>query len=132
MIAILLGTHIFMTIRTGFIQLKLPRALKLSVTKDPDAEGDISQFGALCTSLSSTLGVGCIVGVATAIISGGPGAIFWMWISGILGMATKYAETFVSIKYRVKGEDGRMLGGAMYVWERAFRRLKGGRSKTPW
>lgn len=78
MIILLTCCHLFSTVRTGFIQLKLPQAIKLSVTADPDAEGDISQFGALCTALSGTLGVGCIVGVATAIISGGPGAIFWM------------------------------------------------------
>lgn len=76
MIVILSGSHIFTTIRTGFIQRKIPLAIKLSVSKDPDAEGDISQFGALCTALSGTLGVGCIVGVATAIIYGGPGAVF--------------------------------------------------------
>ena len=76
MIAILTTSHLFTTWRTGFIQLKIPRAIKLSVTNDPNAEGDISQFGALCTALSGTLGVGCIVGVATAIIYGGPGAVF--------------------------------------------------------
>lgn len=128
MIVILLGTHLYMTIRTRFIQRKLPTALKLSVTKDSKAEGDISMFASLCASLSSTLGVGCIVGVATAIMSGGPGAVFWMWISGILGMATKYSETFVSLKYRVKDQDNKMLGGAMFVWTRAF--LK--KDKTPW
>lgn len=76
MILILTSSHLFSTVRTGFIQLKIPLAIKLSFTKDPDAEGDISQFGALCTALSGTLGVGCIVGVATAIIYGGPGAVF--------------------------------------------------------
>lgn len=120
MLILLSCTHLFCTWRTGFIQCKLPKAIKLSFTKDSHAEGDISQFGALCTALSGTLGVGCIVGVATAIISGGPGAIFWMWIMGILGMATKYSETFIAIKYRVKDKQGSIIGGAMYVWERAY------------
>ena len=78
MIAILLGTHLYTTFRTGFIQRKLPTAIKLSVTRDPDSEGDISQFGALCTVLSATLGTGNIIGVGTAVAAGGPGAIFWM------------------------------------------------------
>ena len=78
MIVILLGSHLFLTFRTGFIQRKLPTAIKLSVTKDPDAPGDISQFGALCTALSATIGTGNIVGVATAILAGGPGAVLWM------------------------------------------------------
>lgn len=135
MIAILTCTHLFTTWRTGFIQLKIPSAIKLSVSKDPNAEGDISQFGALCTALSGTLGVGCIVGVATAIIYGGPGAVFWMWIMGILGIATKYSETFIAVKYRVKDRKGKMCGGAMYVWERAFKKKKDGEKgegKTPW
>ena len=89
MLVLLLGSHIFLTFRTGFIQRKLPTAIKLSVTKDPDAPGDISQFGALCTALSATIGTGNIVGVGTAIIAGGPGAVFWMWITGVFGIATK-------------------------------------------
>ena len=134
MIVILSGCHLFMTFRTGFIQRKLPKAIKLSISKDPDAEGDISQFGALCTALSGTLGVGCIVGVATAIIYGGPGAVFWMWIMGILGIATKYAETFIAVKFRVKDKKGNMNGGAMYVWERYFatKDEKTGEIHVPW
>lgn len=134
MIVILSSCHLFSTIRTGFIQLKIPLAIKLSFTKDPGAEGDISQFGALCTALSGTLGVGCIVGVATAIISGGPGAVFWMWIMGILGIGTKYAETFIAVKYRVKDKLGTMCGGAMYVWKYAFRKKKDNNEEgaTPW
>ena len=128
MIVLLLGCHIFFTFRTGFIQRKLPLAIKLSVTKDPDAQGDISQFGALCTALSATIGTGNIVGVATAIMSGGPGAVLWMWLTGVFGIATKYAETYASVKYRVKDHEGNMLGGAMYAWRRAF--TKNG--KTPW
>ena len=128
MIILLLGSHIFLTIRTGFIQRKLPQAIKLSVTKDPDAPGDISQFGALCTALSATIGTGNIVGVATAIMSGGPGAVLWMWLTGVFGIATKYSETYASVKYRVKDHEGKMLGGAMFAWARAF--TKDG--KTPW
>lgn len=129
MLVLLLGAHIFLTFRTGVIQRKLPTAIKLSVTKDPDAPGDISQFGALCTALSATIGTGNIVGVGTAILAGGPGAVFWMWLTGAFGIATKYAETFISIKYRVKDHNGNMLGGAMYAWERAFKRADG---STPW
>ena len=104
-------------------------AIKLSVTKDPDAPGDISQFGALCTALSATIGTGNIVGVGTAIIAGGPGAVFWMWITGVFGIATKYSETFAAVKYRVKDHNGDMLGGAMYAWKRGFTDKDG---KTPW
>ena len=83
-----------------------------------DGEGEISQFGALATALAATIGTGNIVGVATAVVSGGPGAVFWMWIIGVFGMATKYSETLMSVKYRVQTKDGRMLGGAMYALER--------------
>jgi AGCS family alanine or glycine:cation symporter len=127
-IALLVGSHLFLTVRTGFIQRKLIKAIKLSVTKDKEAQGDVSQFGALATALSSTIGTGNIVGVATAILAGGPGAVLWMWLIGVFGIATKYAETFVAVKYRVKDHKGNMLGGAMYVWKRHF--TKGG--KTPW
>ena len=128
MLVLLLGAHIFLTFRTGFIQRKLPTAIKLSITKDPDAPGDISQFGALCTALSATIGTGNIVGVGTAILAGGPGAVFWMWLTGVFGIATKYAETFAAVKYRVKDHNGNMLGGAMYAWERAFKK----EGRTPW
>ena len=129
MIVLLLGTHIFLSFRLGFIQRKLPKAIRMSVTNDDDAEGDVSQFGALVTALAGTIGTGSIVGVATAIISGGPGAVFWMWLTGVFGIATKYVEVYVSIKYRVKDHNGEMLGGAMYAWERAFKRDDG---STPW
>ena len=122
LIWLLLGTHLFMTIRTGFIQRKIPTAIKLSVSKnDPYAEGDISQFGALTTALAATIGTGNIVGVATGLLCGGPGAIFWMWLTGVFGVATKYSETYISMKYRVKDANGRMLGGAMYALERGFK-----------
>ena len=129
MIVLLLGSHIFLTVRTRFIQRKLPMALKMSFTKDPDAPGDISQFGALCSALSATIGTGNIVGVGTAVLSGGPGAVLWMWLTGVFGMATKYAETLMAVKYRVKDHKGEMLGGAMYAWERGFKKRKDGTSR---
>ena len=120
MVILLLGTHIFLTLRTGFIQRKVFTGIKLSVTKDPSKDGDVSPFQALTTALASTIGTGNIVGVGTAIFLGGPGAVFWCWITGVFGIATKYAESLISIKYRVKSRDGRMLGGAMYVLERGL------------
>lgn len=120
LIILLFGTHLFMTVRTGFVQKEVFRAIKLSVTKDDTTEGDVSQFAALTTALSSTIGTGNIIGVGTAIALGGPGAVLWMWLSGIFGMATKYAETLVAMKYRVKSEDGSMIGGAMYALDRGL------------
>ena len=120
LILLLIGTHIFMTIRTGFIQKDLFKGIKISVSKDENDSGDISQFAALTTALSSTIGTGNIIGVGTAIALGGPGAVFWMWITGIFGMATKYAETLIAIKYRVKSENGTMIGGAMYALDRGL------------
>jgi len=130
MIVLLLGSHLYLTIRTGFIQRKIPAAIKMTFSDDPKAPGDISQFGALCAALSSTIGTGNIVGVGTAVLAGGPGAVLWMWLTGVFGIATKYAETFMSVKYRVKDHKGEMLGGAMYAWERAFKREDG--STPPW
>lgn len=121
MIILLFGTHIFMTIRTGFIQTKtISKGIKLSVSKDPDAEGEVSQFGALTTALAATIGTGNIIGVGTAIAMGGPGAVLWCWLTGVFGIATKYAESLIAVKYRVKTEDGRMQGGAMYALERGL------------
>lgn len=120
MIILLLGTHVFMTIRTGFIQRKIGTGIRLSVAKDPDAEGEVSQFGALTTALASTIGTGNIIGVGTAIAIGGPGAVLWCWITGVFGIATKYAESLIAVKYRVKTKDGRMQGGAMYALERGL------------
>lgn len=117
---LLLGTHLFMTVRTGGIQRKLLTAIRLSVTKDPDAEGEVSQFATLTTALASTIGTGNIIGVGTSIALGGPGAVFWCWITGIFGIATKYAESLIAVKYRVKTPDGRMQGGAMYALERGL------------
>ena len=129
MIALLLGTHIYLTFRTGFIQRKLPQAIRMSVRRDPSGKGDISSFGALATALAATIGTGSIVGVATALLAGGPGAIFWMWIAGLFGIATKYVETYAAVKYRVRDKFGAMLGGAMFVWKRAFARPDG---SVPW
>lgn len=120
MIVLLLGTHLFLTVRTGFIQRKTFTGIRLSVTKDPDSPGDVSQFQALTTALASTIGTGNIIGVGTAIYMGGPGAVLWCWLTGVFGIATKYAESLIAVKYRVKTKDGRMLGGAMYALERGL------------
>ena len=120
MLILLCGTHLFLTFRTGFIQKKTFKGIKLSVSRDPDVEGDISQFGALTTALASTIGTGNIIGVGTAIALGGPGAVFWCWLTGVFGIATKYAESLIAVKYRVKTKDGRMQGGAMYALDRGL------------
>ena len=121
MILLLLGTHLFMTIRTGFIQRKtITKGIKLSVSKEPNADGEVSQFGALATALASTIGTGNIIGVGTAVALGGPGAVLWCWLTGVFGIATKYSESLIAVKYRVKTEDGRMQGGAMYALERGL------------
>ncbi|MGL5675678.1 MAG: alanine/glycine:cation symporter family protein [Cellulosilyticaceae bacterium] len=115
LLTLLLGTGLLLTIRLGLIQVfKLPKALKLIFTAKNDGKGDINSFGALCTALAATVGTGNIVGVATAIAAGGPGALFWMWIAAFLGMATKYAEGVLAIKYRKVDEEGNMSGGPMY------------------
>ena len=120
MLILLCGTHIFMTLRTGFIQKKTFTGIRLSVTKDPDSLGDVSQFQALTTALASTIGTGNIVGGGTAVFMGGPGAVLWCWLTGVFGIATKYAESLIAVKYRVKTADGRMMGGAMYALERGL------------
>lgn len=120
MLIILMGTHIFFTFRTGFIQKYLGKAIRLSVSKEAEAGGDISQFASLATALASTLGTGNIIGIGTAIALGGPGAVFWCWLTGVFGIATKYAEALIAVKYRVQTKDGRMLGGAMYALERGL------------
>ncbi len=121
MIVLLLGTHVFLTFRTGFIQrYTISKGIRLSIAKDPDAEGEVSQFGALTTALAATIGTGNIVGVGTAIAIGGPGAVLWCWLTGVFGIATKYAESYIAVKYRVKTADGRMQGGAMYALERGL------------
>lgn len=121
MIALLLGTHFYLTVILKFPQRKIFTAIRLSVVKDKSGSGDVSQFGALATSLAATIGTGNIVGVATAVALGGPGAVFWCWITGVLGIATKYSEGLLAIKYRVKTEDGTMLGGPMYALEKGLK-----------
>ena len=120
MIILLLGTHIFLTIRLRFPQRHLWTAIKLSVSRDKDAAGNVSQFGALATALAATIGTGNIVGVATAVALGGPGAVLWCWLTGLFGISTKYAEGLLAVKYRVKTKDGRLLGGPMYALERGL------------
>lgn len=120
MIIMLLGTHLFLTIRLKFPQRHIFKAIRLSFQKDNDAAGEVSQFGALMTALAATIGTGNIVGVGTAIALGGPGAVFWCWLTGVFGIATKYGEGLLAVKYRVKGKDGRMLGGPMYALERGL------------
>ena len=120
MIVLLLGTHLYLTVRLRFPQRHIFHAIRLSVTSDKNAEGDVSQFGALATSLAATIGTGNIVGVATAVAMGGPGAVLWCWITGVLGIATKYSEGLLAVKYRVKTSDGTMLGGPMYALERGL------------
>lgn len=121
MIIMLLGTHLFLTIRLRFPQRKIFKAIRLSFKKDEGAEGDVSPFGALATSLAATIGTGNIIGVATAVALGGPGAVLWCWITGVLGISTKYTEGLLAIKYRVQTENGEMLGGPMYALERGLK-----------
>ncbi|MBP5376787.1 MAG: alanine:cation symporter family protein [Bacteroidaceae bacterium] len=120
MIVLLLGTHIFLTLRLKFPQRKIFKAIRLSVQKDEYSTGDISQFGALTTSLAATIGTGNIIGVATAISLGGPGAVLWCWLTGVFGIATKYSEGLLAIKYRQETDDGTILGGPMYALEKGL------------
>ena len=117
MIVLLLGTHIFLTIRLRFPQRHIWTAIKLSVSRDNNSSGDVSQFGALATALAATIGTGNIVGVATAVALGGPGAVLWCWLTGFFGISTKYAEGLLAVKYRCRTKEGRMLGGPMYALE---------------
>ncbi|MBO6006223.1 MAG: sodium:alanine symporter family protein [Paludibacteraceae bacterium] len=121
LLIMLLGTHLFLTFRLAFIQKYIHQGIKLSVRPEKASTGDISPFSALATSLAATIGTGNIVGVATAISMGGPGAVFWMWITGIFGIATKYTEGLLAMHYRVKNEDGSYSGGPMYVIEHGMR-----------
>lgn len=120
MLALLFGTHIFLTFRLGFIQRYLGRAIKISFERSKEGEGDVSQFGALTTALAATIGTGNIVGVATAVAAGGPGAVLWMWLTGVFGIATKYSEALLSVKYRTRNKQGLMAGGPMYVLEKGM------------
>ncbi len=117
LLILLVGTGIYFTFRLGLLQFRhLPTALKMVFSKDKNSnkEGDVSSFAALCTALSATIGTGNIVGVATAIKVGGPGALFWMWLAAVFGMATKYAECLLAVKYRKTDANGQMVGGPMY------------------
>ena len=120
MIILLLGTHLYLTIILRFPQRKIITAIKLSIKKDPDAQGDVSQFGSLATALAATIGTGNIIGVATAIALGGPGAVLWCWLTGVFGISTKYAEGLLAIKYRQKTPEGKMIGGPMYALEQGL------------
>ncbi len=120
MIVLLLGTHLFLTIRLRFPQRYIFKAIRLSVSRDKQSRGDVSQFGALATALAATIGTGNIIGVATAVALGGPGAILWCWMTGVLGIATKYAEALLSVKYRATDSRGHTVGGPMYVLERGL------------
>lgn len=120
LLLLLVGTGAYLTFRLGLLQLRhLPTALKMVFSKDPQSgKGDVSSFAALCTALSATIGTGNIVGVATAIKIGGPGALFWMWLAAFFGMATKYAECLLAVKYRETDSRGQMIGGPMYYLEK--------------
>jgi AGCS family alanine or glycine:cation symporter len=120
LLILLFGTHIYLTIHLGFIQRFIGRMIRLSVAPDKGGQGDVSHFGALTTALAATIGTGNIFGVAGAILIGGPGAVFWMWLTGVLGISTKYAEALLSVKYRTTTPDGRTVGGPMFVLEKAL------------
>ena len=120
MIVLLFGTHIYLTFRLKFIQRYIGKAIKISFQRDHGSSGDISQFAALTTELAATIGTGNIVGVSTAIAAGGPGAVLWMWLTGVFGISTKYAQSLLSVKYRITNADGSMSGGPMYVLERGL------------
>lgn len=120
LLILLVGTHVFLTVRLKFIQRFIGKAIKISLQRNKEGEGDVSQFGALTTALAATIGTGNIVGVATAIAAGGPGAVLWMWLTGVFGIATKYAEALLSVRYRIRTADGLMAGGPMYVLERGM------------
>jgi AGCS family alanine or glycine:cation symporter len=120
LIALLFGTHLFLTFRTGFIQRHLVKAIKISLSRDKEGAGDVSQFGALMTALAATIGAGNIIGVAGAVATGGPGAVFWMWLTGVFGIATKYSEAVLAVKYRIQMPDGSYAGGPMYALERGM------------
>jgi AGCS family alanine or glycine:cation symporter len=121
LLILLFGTHVYLTLRLRFIQRYIGRAIRLSFARGAEGDGDVSHFGALTTALAATIGTGNIVGVATAVAAGGPGAVLWMWLTGVFGIATKYAEAVLSIRYRVKTPAGTMAGGPMYVLERGMR-----------
>ena len=121
MLVLLFGTHVFLTFKLRFIQRFIGKAIKLSFQRRTEGEGDVSHFGALTTALAATIGTGNIVGVATAVAAGGPGAVLWIWLTGVFGIATKYSEAVLSVKYRITTKSGQMAGGPMYVLERGMK-----------
>ncbi|GAE94452.1 sodium/glycine symporter GlyP [Gracilibacillus boraciitolerans JCM 21714] len=130
LLVLLVGTGLYLTFRLLFLQFRLlPYALKLSFSKNQDktSKGDISHYQALTTAMAATIGTGNIAGVATAVVAGGPGAVFWMWITALVGMATKYAEALLAVKYRVQNENGEMSGGPMYYLEQGLKNKKLGK-----
>ncbi len=122
LIILLLGTHLYLTVRLRFPQRYLFKALGLYFSKSEKkhSHGDISQFSSLMIALAASIGTGNIIGVATAVTTGGPGAVFWCWLTGFLGMATRYGEGLLAVKYRVKTKKGEMAGGPMYALERGL------------
>jgi len=120
LLVLLFGTHLFLTVRLRFVQRYLGLAIRLSFRRAREGEGDVSHFGALTTALAATIGTGNIVGVATAVGAGGPGAVLWMWLTGVFGISTKYAEAVLAVKYRVRTASGAMAGGPMYALERGL------------
>lgn len=123
LIVLILATGIFLTVRLKGLQItKLPLAIKYMFANEKQGEGEVSSFAALCTALSATIGTGNIVGVATAIVAGGPGALFWMWVAALVGTATKYAECLLALKFRVVAEDGHIVGGPFYYIENGMGR----------
>ena len=120
LLVLLVGTHLFLTFRLKVIQRFIPQAIRLSFSRQRDGDGEISPFAALTTALAATIGTGNIVGVATAVVAGGPGAVLWMWLTGVFGIATKYSEALLAVKYRVRGANGSYTGGPMLVLERGL------------
>ena len=121
LIILLTGTHLYLTFRLGFIQKHIFRAIRISFSRTHEGEGDVTHFGALMTALAATIGTGNIVGVATAVAAGGPGAVLWMWLTGVFGIATKYSEAVLAIKYRIMQPNGTFAGGPMYALERGLK-----------
>ena len=127
LMVVILATGVFLTARMKLLQIiRLPLALKYMFMNEDEGHGEVTSFGALCTALSATIGTGNIVGVATAIVSGGPGALFWMWLAAFFGMATNFAEGLLAVKYRVVGDDGHVLGGPFYYIERGMEKTGAG------
>ena len=125
MLALLFGTHLYFTFHLGFIQKKIPLGIRLSLTGTKNQEKDqVTPYSALATALAATIGTGNIVGISTAIAIGGPGAVFWCWLTGVFGIATCYAECYLSIRYRVRRADNTFAGGPMYILDRRLKKRK--------